>query len=194
MPASDASLGLPPRIAPRRHVERHNFVKSPPQDDAAARKRPYGRLVPRVPRKVQLPDYCVVHAGARGVGRMKLVYDRDDALFFLATMADVVAKFDWVGHAFCLMTNHYHVLIEGTRTNLSRGFQRLNYAYARRFNDRHVRWGHVFGERFWSAPIQDEEHLAATALYIIHNPIRAGLCNDPREWPWLGSRYGLEAP
>ena len=148
----------------------------------------------RRPRREQLPDYGVFHVGARGVAQMPIVQVRNDALFFLDTFADVVRRFEWVCHAFCLMTNHYHLLVEGTRTNLSRGLHRLNYRYAKRFNERNARWGHVFGDRFWSRPIDDEEQLANTAVYIVYNPVRAGLCEHPRDWPWLGSRYGLEAP
>ena len=149
--------------------------------------------MPRLPRSV-FPAHGVWHVTTRGVAQRPVFLNDEDRVVFLRLLRDVRLRWRWHAHAFCLMTNHYHLLIEGTRTNLSRGFQKLNLAYARRFNHRHVRWGHVFGERFWSAPIADEEHLSATALYIVYNPVRAGLCEHPSEWPWLGSRYGLETP
>ena len=148
--------------------------------------------MPRTPRHQQLPPWAVVHATARGVERRPIVLDRLDALFFLAQLGDVVRRFDWTVHAFCLMPNHYHLLVEASRDDLSAGFHRLNTLYAQRFNRRYTRWGHLFGERFWSGPIESDEQLANTARYIVFNPVRAGLCEHPREWPWLGlaPRYG----
>ena len=128
----------------------------------------------------------------RGVERRRIAHDREDALRFVELAGSVIVRFKWLCHAFCLMPNHHHFLVEAARDNLSAGLHRLNGVYARHYNDRYGRWGHLFGDRFWSRPLQDEDEIARTAIYIVYNPVRAGLCEHPREWPWLGSRYGLD--
>jgi REP element-mobilizing transposase RayT len=100
----------------------------------------------RIPRYVFSDG--LFHATARGAGQIAIYGDDDDRLFFLALMAEAVRRFDWITHAFCLMTNHYHLVLEATRENLSNGFQLLNGDYAQGFNAKHSRWGHLFGERF----------------------------------------------
>ena len=94
-------------------------------------------------------------------------------------------------HALCLMTNHYHLVVETPRPQLSAGFHRLNGVYAQRFNNRHERRGHLFGDRFWSSVIDSEEYLAAVCRYVLGNPVRAGLCELSHDWPWTHSRFGL---
>jgi putative transposase len=88
------------------------------------------------------------------------------------------------------MTNHYHLVVEATLIMLSGGFHRLNGIYAQTFNLRHGRHGHLFGDRFWSATIESEEHLQDACRYVVFNPVRAGLCEQPEEWRWSASRYG----
>jgi len=91
------------------------------------------------------------------------------------------------------MTTHYHVILESTRYDLSRGLHRLNGVYAQAFNNRRGRFGHLFADRFESRVIESEEHLAAACRYVVLNPVRAGICAAPHEWPWNHSRYGLQA-
>ena len=85
------------------------------------------------------------------------------------------------------MGTHYHVILSATRDRLSDGMRRLNGAYARRFNKRHGRRGHLFDERFASFSIEDDRHLEAAVDYVLQNPVRAGLCAKARDWPWAGS-------
>jgi hypothetical protein len=73
---------------------------------------------------------------------------------------------------------------------MSNGLQRVNGVYTETFNGRHKRWGHLFGERFWCRPV-DEENLETTCLYVMGNPIRAGLCENISGWPWSACRYDL---
>ncbi|MGH3105146.1 MAG: transposase [Gaiellaceae bacterium] len=142
--------------------------------------------MPRQPRS-DLPD-GFYHVTARGVAGARIVRDDDDRRLFLGLLAGTVARCRWRCHAFCLMTTHYHLVLETTRADLSRGVQRLNGVHAQQFNVRHGRTGHLFGARFASWLIESEEHLEATCRYVRLNPVRAGLCREADDWPWSGTR------
>jgi REP element-mobilizing transposase RayT len=90
------------------------------------------------------------------------------------------------------MGNHYHFILETSVARLSPGMHRLNGLYAQEFNERYARDGHLFGDRFGAEAIQDERHLENACRYTILNPVRAGLCARPVDWPWSWSRYGLD--
>ena len=140
----------------------------------------------RLPRYV-FPD-GIYHVGTRGVAQTAIFLDDVDRQFFLRLLADVVTRSDWLVHAFCLMTNHYHLVVETLREQLSDGLHRLNGVYAQSFNRRHARTGHLFGDRFWSRLIETDEELVATCRYVLANPVRARLCTEPSAWPWSASR------
>ena len=88
------------------------------------------------------------------------------------------------------MTNHYHLVLEATRANLSDGMQVLNGDYAQGFNGKYGRWGHVFGDRFWSRSLAEDE-LEQVCIYVMMNPVRAGLCKEMEDWRWSACRYEL---
>ena len=142
----------------------------------------------RIPRYV-FPD-GLFHATARGAGKIAIFRDDEDRLSFLGLFAEVVRRFGWDCHAFCLMTTHYHLVIEATRDNMSAGFQRLNGVHAQSFNAKYGRWGHLFGERFWCGSLEEDD-LERTCLYVMANPVRAGLCERISDWPWSACRYEL---
>ena len=144
----------------------------------------YDRLVPRVLR-TSLPDGCF-HVTARGVDGADVFRDDDDRRLYLALMAAVVRTHGWTCFAFCLMTNHVHHVVEAKVDDLSAGIQYLHGVYAQRFNRKYRRTGHLFGSRFASWVVETEDHLGAAATYVLENPVRAGLCRDPSEWPWSG--------
>ena len=140
--------------------------------------------MPRLPRR-QLED-GVYHVTARGSGGMDL-FDHDlDRLDFLGLLERAVRRFGWACSAYCLMTTHYHLVLESTRERLSRGMHWLNGSYSQRFNQRHRRRGHLFESRFSAWVVHDERHLEATLAYVLENPVRAGLCVRPEDWPWTG--------
>ena len=91
------------------------------------------------------------------------------------------------------MGTHYHVVVETPHALLPLGAHFLNGRYAAAFNARHARQGHLFADRFGARLIEDEEYLAEVCLYVVNNPVRAGLCPTAIDWPWSGSRYGFEA-
>ncbi len=98
--------------------------------------------------------------------------------------SDVVERFGWICHAYCLMSNHYHLLVETPTANLSRGMRHLNGVYTQSFNRKHKRSGHVFQGRFKSRLIEKESHLLEVARYIVLNPVRAKMVDHPRQWIW----------
>jgi len=128
----------------------------------------------------------VFHVTARGTGPSRIFLDDDDYDAFLRLLERVRRRQRWTLHAYCLLGTHYHLVLEARQPSLSRGMQVLNGEYARRFNERHDRSGILFGGRFRSDPIRDEEHFANACLYVLANPVAAGLCRDVGEWPWSG--------
>ena len=142
----------------------------------------------RLPRYV-FPD-GTYHVGTRGVDGTPIFRSDDDRRFFLRLFADVVQRHDWLVHVFCLMTNHYHLVLDATREDLSEGLKILNGFYAQGFNGKYRRWGHVFGDRFWGRSLQEED-LERTCAYVMENPVRAGLCRRPTDWRWSACRYEL---
>jgi putative transposase len=142
-----------------------------------------------VPRQLRsdLPN-GVFHVTARGVAHTGIFLDDDDRRHFLALLATTTRRYGWQCVAFCLMTTHYHLVVETSRELLSCGVQRLNGCHAQAFNARHGRRGHLFGARFASWVVRDEAHLHETCRYVILNPVRAGLCRSPDDWRWSACR------
>ena len=134
------------------------------------------------------PIDSVLHITTRGVRRAPIFVDDADRHMFMAFLAQSVHRHHWTCLAYCLMTNHFHLLVSLSTANLSKGMHRLNGLYARRFNERHGHVGHVFEARFASSAIQTEEHLLDALRYVVLNPIRAGLCRDPADWTWSSFR------
>jgi REP element-mobilizing transposase RayT len=148
--------------------------------------------MPRILRTT-LPD-GYFHVYVRGVADTAIFVNDEDRRNFLALLAEAARRYRWQLHTLCLMTTHYHVVLESLRVRLSEGMQWLNGIYAQSFNKRYGRNGHLFGGRFGSRVIEDEDYLHTVCEYVLLNPVRAGLCERAAEWPWSASRYGfLEA-
>jgi REP-associated tyrosine transposase len=141
--------------------------------------------VPRLPRSA-LPQNGVYHVTARGVNRCWIFEDDDDRRSFVTVLRTMRSRLHWRCHAYCLMGNHYHLVVEAYLQQISKGLHLLNGFHAQRFNERHGRVGHLFGDRFHTQVIRDEEHLAGACLYVWNNPVRVGLCSAFSEWPWNG--------
>ena len=124
------------------------------------------------------------HVTARGTGRMSIFLDAVDRRRFLALLGVVVAHHELDCHAYCLMTNHYHLVVTTTRANLSRAMQQLNGRYAERWNRRHERVGHLFQGRYGAQLVQDGAYFLTVCRYVALNPVRAGLVTAPERWPW----------
>jgi putative transposase len=146
------------------------------------------------PHRLVAPG-SIVHLGARGAVRQQLFRDDRDRHGFLAELRLVAERFRWSCLSYCLMGNHYHLLIELHDANLSEGMQRLNGKYARVFNDRHLRDGCVFDGRFWSRVVTTDRYFHAAVRYINLNPVEAQFCARPEQWPWSSHRELVgEAP
>lgn len=107
---------------------------------------------------------------------------------FCGRLASTVQKCEWRCIAFCLMTTHYHLLLEVETNTLQPGMHRLNGQYAQEFNRSHGRSGHLRGDRYSAIRVDTESHLLAAFRYIVRNPVNAGLCDAPVDWPWSSYR------
>ena len=140
----------------------------------------------RTPRPVY-PD-ATYHVFARGNRRSDLYLDRFDYQRFLQLLAGVAQGRRWSVIAYCLMPNHYHLVVRVPNEDISAGMHRVNFRYAQHFNDRHSLSGHVLQGRFKTRVIESDEYLLEVARYIHLNPVRARLCIHPAHWFW--SSYG----
>lgn len=139
------------------------------------------------PLRIAIPG-GLYHVIARGNARENVYRKTGDHELFLDVIGHVVERFGWLCYAYCLMDNHYHLVLETPRPNLSSGMRQLNGLYARRFNLRHDRCGHVFQSRFRSILVEKGSHLLEACRYTVLNPVRAGICAQPDEWRWSSYR------
>jgi putative transposase len=128
------------------------------------------------------------HVTARGNERHDIFFTDGDRHAFLETLEKVGRRFEWICHAYCLMSNHYHLLIETPQANLSRGMRHLNGVYTQCINRTHGRVGHLFQGRFKGILVQKEAYLLELARYIVLNPVRAGMVEEPKDWIWSSYR------
>lgn len=135
------------------------------------------------------------HVTANGVARAALFRDDRDRQTFLDLVAGAVARFEWTCHAYCVMSTHYHLLIQTALPNLSAGMQRLNSCYVQQFNRRHKEDGARLARRFGDVMVVSEGHALELFQYISMNPVRAGICSDPGDWRWssYAAHVGLAA-
>ncbi|HEY7040258.1 MAG TPA: transposase [Methylomirabilota bacterium] len=139
------------------------------------------------PLRLQFPG-GIYHVTARGNDRQAIFSDDADRSRFLIVLASVIARYRVRCHAYCLMGNHYHLLLETPDANLSVAMRQLNGVYTQRFNRRHERCGHVLQGRFGAALVGRHAHLHEVCRYIVLNPVRAGLVSHPRDWVWSSFR------
>ena len=140
---------------------------------------------------------ALYHVTSRGNARERIFLSDSDRRIFLDALAEVIGRFGWICHAYCLMSNHYHLLIETPLPNLSKGMQLLNGVYTQRFNRAACRSGHVFEGRFKVILVERESYLLELARYVVLNPVRAKMVRSAKDWPWSSYRAtaGLsEAP
>jgi putative transposase len=135
------------------------------------------------------------HVTARGNRRNTLFHDERDYLRLLRHLATAVERFGWLCHAFCLLPNHYHLLVETPAPNLGRGMLVVNGSYARYVNWRYKLDGHAFQGPYHDEHVEHDGHLLTTCRYIARNPVEAGLCARPEDWRWSSYRatVGLDS-
>ena len=135
------------------------------------------------PLRIEFPG-ALYHVTSRGNASQRVFRDDEDRELFLATLAWVVERFGWRCHAYCLMDNHIHLLIDTPQPNLSRGMRQLNGVYTQRFNRRHGKVGHLFQGRYKAILVEKEGYLLELARYIVLNPVRAKMVKTPERYPW----------
>ena len=128
------------------------------------------------------------HVTARGNDRQTIFEDDADCSLFLIVLASVVTRYRVRCHAYCLMSNHYHVLLQTPEGNLSAAMRQLNGVYTQRFNRSHERCGHVLQGRFGAQLVDGQAYLLEVCRYIVLNPVRASLVSHPRDWRWSSFR------
>ena len=124
------------------------------------------------------------HVTSRGDGRENIYLTDADRQAWLDVMAQVCLRFNWVCHAWCQMSNHYHMVIETPEANLSQGMRQLNGVYTQYFNRSHQRVGHVFQGRYKAIIVERDSYLLELARYVVLNPLRANMVEGLELWPW----------
>lgn len=129
------------------------------------------------------------HVWQRGNNRQLIFREAWDHRFFLSLLREETDRHHWHCLGYCLMPNHFHLVLETPECTLGSGMRDLNGRYAQWFNDRHeTGGGHLFQARFGSKPVLRAEQFAQLLRYVARNPLRAGLCDDPEAWPWSNHR------
>ncbi|MES2017300.1 MAG: transposase [Pseudomonadota bacterium] len=160
-----------------------------PIDIAQTPFKPKVYSMPMVrPLRIEFPG-ALYHVTARGNRRDRIYVDNFDRTLWLDILASVCARFRFSVHAYCLMPNHYHLLLETPRAQLSVGMRQLNGAYSQAFNRRHRLVGHVFQGRYAAVLCEKESYLKELARYIVLNPVRAHMVNSIDDWPWSSHAY-----
>jgi len=137
---------------------------------------------------------ALYHVTSRGDGRDDIYFGDADREAWLNVLARTCERFNWRVHAWCQMTNHYHLLLETPEGNLSAGMRQLNGVYTQYVNRTHQRVGHVFQGRYKAVLVEREAHLLELVRYVVLNPVRAGMVNDAADWPWSSHAAVLGGP
>ena len=133
--------------------------------------------------RIEYPG-ALYHITSRGDGQENIFLSDDDRAFFITHLSEICARCGWLCYAFCLMSNHYHLLIETPQENLSKGMQLLNGIYTQKFNRVHHRVGHVFQGRFKAILVEKDSYLLELCRYIVLNPVRAHMVAEAADWEW----------
>jgi putative transposase len=135
------------------------------------------------PLRLEFPG-ALYHVTSRGDHQEAIYRDDRDRQAWLDAVKLVCDRFNFVVHAYCQMTNHYHLLVETPEGNLAQGMRLLNSVFTQRFNRRHQLVGHLFQGRYKAILVQKESHLLELARYIVLNPLRAGRVATLDDWVW----------
>jgi REP element-mobilizing transposase RayT len=139
------------------------------------------------PLRIEYPG-AVYHVTTRGNAGQTIYRDDRDRRRFLEIIEDVVKRFNWICHGYCLMTSHYHLLMETVDGNLSAGMRQVNGIYTQYVNRRHNSTGHVFQGRFKAILVDKDAYLLELCRYIVLNPVRACMVKRPGDYPWSSYR------
>ena len=127
---------------------------------------------------------ALYHVTSRGDRREDIYEDDADRRRFLELLGYVCETYNWVCHSYCLMSNHYHLVVETVEGNLSKGMRHLNGLYSQTYNRRHQKVGHVFQGRYKAILVEKESYLLELCRYVELNPVRAHMVHRAGDWPW----------
>ncbi|BCR05533.1 hypothetical protein DESUT3_26020 [Desulfuromonas versatilis] len=139
------------------------------------------------PLRIEFPG-ALYHVTSRGNHRQDTFLDDGDRERFLGILAHTARRYNWLCHAYCLMNNHFHLVIETPDGNLSKGMRQVGGVYTQAFNRRHGKSGHLFQGRYRAILIEKERHLLEVIRYVALNPVRAGATKAPEDWLWSSYR------
>jgi REP element-mobilizing transposase RayT/AraC-like DNA-binding protein len=147
------------------------------------------------PLRIEYPG-ALYHVTSRGNARQKIFRNDRDRYYFLDLLRNIIERYAWICHAFCLMDTHYHLIIETPNGNLSKGMRQLNGMYTQKYNWRYKKTGHVFQGRYKAIIIEKDSYLLELSRYVVLNPIRAHMVEAPEDWKWSSyhGTAGIEPP
>ncbi len=135
------------------------------------------------PLRLEYTD-ALYHVTSRGDRREDIYDDETDRQIFLTIFAESIERFNWLCYAYCLMDNHYHLLVQTPDANLSKGMRQLNGVYTQAYNRRHGKTGHLFQGRYKAILVDADTYLLELSRYIVLNPVKVGMVKQVGEWPW----------
>jgi len=142
--------------------------------------------MPRTKREAS--ETGIYHVMARGINHQLIFEEAEDYSRYLAILSEVKELSGFKLYAYCLMGNHFHLLIKEGTEPLPQIFRRIGARYAFWFNWKYSRSGHLFQDRFKSEPVEDDEYFGMVLAYIFQNPVKAGLCACPEDYEWSSRR------
>jgi len=147
------------------------------------------------PLRIEYPG-ALYHVTSRGNARQKIFRSDTDRAYFLDLLGKTITRYCWICHAYCLMDNHYHLVIETPEGNLSRGMKHLNGVYTQKYNWRYKKTGHVLQGRFKAIIVDKDSYLLQLCRYVLLNPVRAKIVDAPDTWRWssYNAMTGKEKP
>lgn len=146
-----------------------------------------------MPRKARIISSTgIYHIILRSVNQQIIFEEDSDYHKFLHILFDCQKKYDFDIYAYCLMSNHIHILINDKNCRLSSIFQSIGTRFARWYNQKYLRFGHLFQERFISRPVENSQYFLYVIMYIHNNPVKSDLCRFATDYKWssAGAYYG----
>ena len=136
----------------------------------------------------QLADDATIHAGSRGSNKGQIVWDEQDYASLIGEIGRSATLQEWRVLAWCVMPNHFHIVARMTNGGFSVGFQTINGTHSRRVNRRHGREAHLWKNRPWCYELSSQAHLVGAIVYVLRNPVEAGICEFAHQWPYSSYR------